>query len=47
MGFKSFTDFTGFKNVEVLFNGPPSDIVVKSSNKLNVIELPVAKKGTL
>ena len=28
-----------FKNLEILFNGPGPDIVVKSGNKLTVIEL--------
>ena len=28
-----------FKNLEILFNGPRPDIVVKNGNKLTVIEL--------
>ena len=39
IGFKLFADLAGFKNPEILFNGPRPDIVVKNGNKLTVIEL--------
>ena len=39
VGFELFADLTGFKNPEILFNGPRPDIVVKIGNKLTVIEL--------
>ena len=39
MGFELFADITGFKNPEVLFNGPRPDIVLKIGNELYAIEL--------
>ena len=38
-GFKLFADLAGFKNLEVLFNAPRPDIVVKNGNNITVIEL--------
>ena len=37
--FKLFADLGGFKNPEILFNGPWPDIMMKNDNKLTVIEL--------
>ena len=37
--FELFADLAGFKNPEILCNGPRSEIVVKNDNKLTVIEL--------
>ena len=38
IGFQLFADLAGLKNPEILFNGPRPDIVVKSGNKLTVME---------
>ena len=38
-GFELFVDLAGFKNPEILFNGPRPDILVKYGNKRTVIEL--------
>ena len=38
IGFHLFADLAGFKNPEILFNGPRPDIVVKSGNKLTVMD---------
>ena len=38
IGFQLFADLAGLKNPEILFNGPRPDIVVKSGNKITVME---------
>ena len=38
IGFHLFADLAGFKNSEILFNGPRPDNVVKSGNKLTVMD---------
>ena len=42
--FELFAVLAGFKNPEILFNGPRSEIVVKNVNKLTVIELSCCHK---
>ena len=44
IGFELFTDLAGFKNPEILFNGPRPDIVVKNGNKLTVTEHAAMKR---
>ena len=39
IGFELFADLTSFKNLQILLNGPPPDIVGKNSKKHSVIEL--------
>ena len=39
IGFHLFADLAGFKNPEILFNGPRPDIVVKNDDKLTVTAL--------
>ena len=39
IGFELFADLAGFKNPEILFNGPRPDIVVKNDDKLTVTAL--------
>ena len=40
IGLELFTGLVGFKNPDILFDGPRHDVLVKNGNKNTVIELP-------